>query len=152
YLQNAGHHSALAASTVLVLVALLVAFAAPLAGRLADAHGERLTALFGFVLAGSGLGLLGRPGAAVAGAMSCVLVVPLGVGLGMLFVPTSRAGLNSAPASAHGRVSAMLSLGRLVGAMIGAAVSGAAISRGVTASTTHQALLVAGAACILLGV
>jgi MFS family permease len=151
YLQDAGHYSALAASTMLVLVALLVALAAPMAGRLADARGERLTALLGFLLAALGLALLGIPGLPLRGAVSFVLLTPLGVGLGMLFVPTSRAGLGSAQESSHGRVSAMLSLGRLVGAMIGASMAGVAISGGPSVSTTHQALLVACAACVLLG-
>jgi len=151
YLQDAGHYSALDASTVLALVALLVALASPLAGRLADARGERPTAVLGFVLAALGLALLGTPGMPLRGAVSFVLLAPLGVGLGMLFVPTSRAGLGSAPESSHGRVSAMLSLGRLLGAMIGASAAGAAIGGGATASITHQALLGACAACVLLG-
>ena len=152
YLQDPGHYSALSASLVLALVALLVAIAAPLAGRLTDARGERFTAVLGFLLAGLGLGLLGAPGTPLGGTTSFVVLIPLGAGLGMLFVPTSRAGLNSAPPSSHGRASAMLSLGRLLGAMIGAAAAGAAISGGATASATHRALLVACAACVLLGV
>ena len=151
YLQDSGHYTALAASAVLVLVALLVAFVAPMAGRLADARGDRLTALLGFSLAGFGLALLGTPGIPLGGAIGFLLLAPLGVGLGMLFVPTSRAGLNSAPESSHGRVSAILSLGRLLGAMIGASAAGAAISGGPSASTTHQALLVACAGCVLVG-
>ncbi len=151
YLQDSGHYSALAASAVLVLVALIVAVAAPMAGRLADARGERTTALLGFLLAGLGLALLGTPGMPLASAISFVLLIPLGVGLGMLFVPASRAGLGSAPESSHGRASAVLSLGRLLGAMIGASVAGTAISAGPSASSTHQALLIACAACVVLG-
>ena len=150
YLQDSGHYSALAASAVLVLVALIVAVAAPMAGRLADARGERTTALLGFLLAGLGLALLGTPGMPLASAISFVLLIPLGVGLGMLFVPASRAGLGSAKSS-HGRASAVLSLGRLLGAMIGASVAGTAISAGPSASSTHQALLIACAACVVLG-
>jgi predicted MFS family arabinose efflux permease len=151
YLQDSRHYSALAASSVLVLVALLVAVAAPIAGRLADARGERPTALLGFLLAGLGLALLGAPGVPLGSAIGFVLLAPLGIGLGMLFVPASRAGLGSAPQSSHGRVSAILSLGRLLGAMSGASAAGVAISGGSSATTTHQALLVACAACVLLG-
>lgn len=53
YLQRAAGYSALGASAVLVVVAILVAFGAPLAGRLVDRRGERLTASFGFLLAAS---------------------------------------------------------------------------------------------------
>jgi MFS family permease len=152
YLQDAGHYSALAAAAVLAVVAVLVAAAAPMAGRLADARGERLTATTGFLLAGLGLALLGTQGIRLGSADSFVPLAALGVGLGMLFVPTSRAGLNSAPQSSHGRVSAVLSLGRLLGAAIGASAAGAVLSSGISTSTTHRALLVACAACVLLGV
>jgi predicted MFS family arabinose efflux permease len=151
YLQDAGHYSSLAASAVLALVALLVVAAAPIAGRLADVRGERVTAMLGFLLAGVGLALLGTPGVRLGSAISFVLLATLGAGLGMLFVPTSRAGLGSTPETSHGRASAMLSLGRLIGAMIGASAAGAAISGGPTASATHEALLAACAACVLLG-
>jgi MFS family permease len=151
YLQDSEHYSALAASTVLAAVALIVAGAAPIAGRLADVRGERLTAVLGFLLAGLGLALLGAPGMPLGGAVGLMMLVPFGVGLGMLVVPASRAGLNSAPEASHGRVSALLSLGRLLGAAIGASAAGAAISGGASAATTHRALLVACAACVLLG-
>ncbi len=47
YLQRVAGFSALGASAALVLVALLVGAAAPLAGRLVDRHGEQLPALLG---------------------------------------------------------------------------------------------------------
>jgi hypothetical protein len=87
----------------------------------------------------------------LGGAISFMLLAPLGVGLGLLFVPASRAGFGSAPPSSHGRVSAILSLGRLLGAMFGASAAGAAMSGGPSASSTHQALLVACGACVVLG-
>ena len=152
YLQGSRHYSALGAAAVLAFVAMLVAVVAPVAGRLADAHGDRLTAALGFLLAGLGLALVGTPGMPLGGAVSLALLAPLGVGLGVLFVPTSRAGLNSAPQSSHGRVSAMLSLGRLLGAMVGSSAAGLAISGGPSPSSTHHALLIACAVCLLLGV
>ena len=48
YLQRVAGFSALGASGALVLVALLVGVAAPLAGRLVDRYGERVPALLGF--------------------------------------------------------------------------------------------------------
>jgi MFS family permease len=50
------------ASSVLVLVAVLVGAAAPVAGRLVDRHGERLTATAGFLLVAVGLAILSIPG------------------------------------------------------------------------------------------
>ena len=64
----------------------------------------------------------------------------------MLFVPTSRAALNATPLASHGRTSAILSVGRLLGAGIGAGLGGVVLSGGTGASTVHGAMLL-GASC-----
>ncbi len=151
YLQRSVGYSALGASAVLILVALLVALAAPLAGRIADSRGERLPAIIGFVAAGVGLALLAIPAVSLHGLGTIALLIPVGIGLGLLFVPTSRAALNATELASHGRVSAILSVARLVGAAVGAGLAGAALAGGPTASTTHSALAVAAGACLLLG-
>ena len=155
YLQRAIGYSALGASAVLVVVALLVGAAAPLAGRLADRNGERLPALIGFFAAGAGLTILAIPGVSLHGIGTGLALIPVGLGLGMLFVPTSRAALNATPAAAHGRTSSLLSAARLVGAAIGAGLAGAALSGGTggpNAATMHLALGLAAAACLLIGI
>lgn len=152
YLQRAAGFSALGASAVLVVVALLVGAAAPIAGRLVDQHGERLPAAAGFIAAGAGLLVLGIPGMPLHSAVTIIPLIPVGLGLGMLFVPTSRAALNAAPLASHGRTSALLSVGRLLGAAVGAGLAGIALAGGVTSSTVHVALLVGCAACLVLGV
>jgi MFS family permease len=152
YLQRAAGFSALGASSVLVVVALLVGLAAPIAGRLADQYGERLPAVAGFAASAVGLLVLGVPGFPLDSPVTVLPLIPIGLGLGMLFVPTSRAALNATPLAAHGRTSALLSIGRLVGAAVGAGLAGAAVAAGVTGSTVHTALLIACAACVLLGI
>lgn len=153
YLQREAGYSALGASSVLVLVALLVAIGAPVAGRLVDTRGERFTALLGFIVIAAGLGLLAVPSVALHGPFTAVALLPIGFGLGMLFVPPSRAALNSNPSSAHGRTSAALSVGRLLGAAIGAGLAGAAIvSSGPTAATIHTTLLFACVLCVVVGI
>ena len=97
YLQRVAGFSALGASGALVLVALLVGAAAPLAGVLVDRRGERLPAVLGFVGAGLGLAILGIPGVTLDGIPTVLPLIPVGLGLGMLFVPTSRAALNATP-------------------------------------------------------
>ncbi len=151
YLQKAVGYSALGASAVLVVVALLVGAAAPLAGILVDARGERLPTMLGFVGAGAGLAILAIPGISLHGIGTAFALIPIGLGLGMLFVPVSRAALNATPESAHGRTSAVLSAARLVGAAVGAGLAGVALSGGPSASTMHTALGVAAAACLLVG-
>ncbi len=152
YLQRVAGFSALGASGALVLVALLVGVAAPLAGKLVDRYGERLPALLGFIGAGVGLAILGIPGFPLSSPVTVLPLIPVGLGLGMLFVPTSRAALNATPQASHGRTSALLSVGRLVGAAVGAGVAGIALSGMLTADTVHRALLLGAAVCLVVGI
>jgi MFS family permease len=152
YLQRAAGFSALGASAVLVVVAVLVGAAAPLAGRLVDEHGERLPAVAGFIAAAVGLLVLGIPGVPLHSPVTLLPLIPVGLGLGMLFVPTSRAALNATPLGSHGRTSAVLSVGRLLGAAAGAGLAGIALAGGVHASKVHVALLIACAVCVAIGV
>ena len=151
YLQHSAGFSALGASAALVLVAVLVGAGAPLAGRLVDRRGERVPALMGFAGVALGLIVLGIPGVPLHSVVTILPLIPVGLGLGMLFVPTSRAALNATPIAFHGRTSAVLSVGRLLGAAVGGALGGVACSGGATASTVHEALLVAAAICVLVG-
>jgi MFS family permease len=152
YLQQEAGYSALGASSALVIVALLVAAAAPIAGRLVDEHGERMPAVLGFVLAAGGLAVLAIPGVPLADLVTILPLIPVGFGLGMLFVPTSRAALNATPRASHGRTSAILSVGRLLGAGIGAGLGGIALAGGTDASTVHVAMLLACILCVVVGI
>ena len=106
------------------MIALLVTIGAPFAGRLSDARGEGVTAALGFGLAALGLGALAIPGVPLDGLGALPPLVPFGLGLGMLFVPASRAALNAVPQAKHGRVSSLLSTARLLGAGLGAVLGG----------------------------
>ncbi len=152
YLQRVAGFSALGAAGALVLVALLVGAAAPVAGKLVDRFGEQVPALIGFVGAGLGLALLGIPGFKLDGIITVLPLIPVGLGLGMLFVPTSRAALNATPLASHGRTSALLSVGRLLGAAIGAGLAGIALSGTLTDSTVHHALLLGAVLCVVVGI
>ena len=152
YLQRVAGFSALGASGALVLVALLVGAAAPIAGKLVDRHGEKVPALIGFVASAVGLAVLGLPGVSLDGIVTVLPLIPVGLGLGMLFVPTSRAALNASPDASHGRTSALLSVGRLGGAAIGAGLAGVALSGTLTAATVHHTLLLGAALCVVIGI
>ena len=151
YLQRTAHFSALGASSALVIVALLVGGAAPLAGRLVDARGERPATVLGFIGAGVGLLVLGIPGVPLSNLLTILPLIPVGLGLGMLFVPVSRAALNATPEASHGRTSALLSVGRLLGAAVGAGLAGVALSGALTADVVHHTLLIAAGVCLIIG-
>jgi MFS family permease len=151
YLQEHVGYSALGAASALTLIALLVGVGAPLAARLTDRHGEGPTAMIGFAAAALGLLALGIPGAPLDGLGALPLLVPFGIGIGLLFVPASRAALNAVPGSKHGRVSSLLSMSRLLGAAAGAGLAGLALTGGVTKGNVHVGLLVAGVACLVVG-
>jgi hypothetical protein len=85
------------------------------------------------------------------GVVTILPLIPIGLGLGMLFVPTSRAALNASPLASHGRTSALLSAGRLLGATVGAGLAGIALSGTLTASTVHRTLLLGAMLCIFVG-
>jgi MFS family permease len=152
YLQRVAGFSALGASGALVIVALLVGAAAPIAGKLVDRRGEQFPALLGFIGAGVGLAILGIPGVPLDIVVTILPLIPVGLGLGMLFVPTSRAALNASPLASHGRTSALLSVGRLLGAAIGAGLAGVALAGTLTATTVHHTLLLSAAVCLVIGI
>ena len=108
--------------------------------------------MLGFAATAAGLGALGIPGAPIDGAAALPLLVAFGIGLGLLFVPPSRAALNSVSIAKHGRVSSLLSMSRLLGAALGAGLAGAALSGGVTSGNVHTALLVGAGLCLAIGV
>ena len=151
YLQVAAGYSALGAAAALTLIAVLVGVAAPLAGMLSDQRGEGPTLIAGFLLTALALGLLGIPGIPLDGLGALPLLVPFGLGVGLLFVPASRAALNAVPQARHGRVSSLLSTCRLLGAALGAGLAGAALSGGVTAPHVRIALLCGAGLCVAIG-
>ncbi len=114
--------------------------------------GEQLPTVLGFLGAGVGLIILGLPGVSLDSLVTVLPLIPVGLGLGMLFVPTSRAALNATPGASHGRTSAVLSVGRLLGAAVGAGLAGVALSGTLTASTVHHTLLLGAALCLLVGI
>jgi MFS family permease len=152
YLQRVAGFSALGAAAALVLVAVLVGAAAPVAGKLVDTRGEVFVTVLGFLGTGIGLIVLGIGGVPLDDLVTILPLIPVGLGLGMLFVPVSRAALNSTPQALHGRTSAFLSVGRLLGAAVGASLAGVALSGTLTAASVHHALLIGAAVCLLIGV
>ncbi|HEX4010555.1 MAG TPA: MFS transporter [Solirubrobacteraceae bacterium] len=151
FLQRRAGESALGAGAVLMLVALVAGAVSSPAGRLADQRGERPPMVVGFLIAAAGLGVLGIPSLSLGSVWALIPALAVGGGLGLLFAPTSRVALNAVTAGAHGRASAVLSVGRLAGAGVGAGLAGLALSFGVDAARTHEALMLAALVCCIVG-
>ncbi|MER7279183.1 MFS transporter [Dactylosporangium sp. NPDC000244] len=152
YLQESAGYSPLLAAAAPMAIAVCVGAVGPVAGRLIDARGERPVLLGGFAVAGAGLGCYGLTNAPLHGLGALPLAVLLGLGLGPLFAGVSRAGLNAVPQRHHGRVSALISAGRLLGAGLGAALAGVALRDGADAEDVRTALTSGAALCLLAGV
>ncbi|MGW7006998.1 MFS transporter [Streptomyces sp. NPDC054933] len=151
YLQQAAGYGALTAAAAPMVLALFIGAASPVAGRTTDRYGERGPALCGLLVATLVFAVYALPALPLHGPELIPGGVLLGFALGLLFPSTSRAALNSVPETMHGRVSAQLSGGRLVGAAGGVALAGWVFREHVTADRLHWALL-GGAVLALAGV
>jgi MFS family permease len=106
----------------LVLVRFLVAVpvGALLGGRLLHRLGPAVLAVTGLLLAGAGLVVMSGWG---RGSLQSWWVTPVlavvGLGLGLAIAPVSSAALASAPDDAHGVVSSLVVLARMVGMVVG---------------------------------
>jgi hypothetical protein len=57
-----------------------------------DRHGEQRPALLGFSASALGLTVLGIPGMTLDGVVTVLPLIPVGLGLGLVFVPSTGAG------------------------------------------------------------
>jgi MFS family permease len=106
----------------LVLVRFLVAVpvGAFLGGWLLHRFGPAALATTGLILAGTGLAVMSGWGRGSLEAWSATgVLVLVGVGLGLAIAPVNSAALASAPSDAHGIVSSLVVLARMVGMVVG---------------------------------
>ena len=112
-------------TAALVLVRFLVAVpvGALVGGWLLRRLGPALVAASGLVLAGTGLVIMSGWGHGSLQSWSATPVLVLvGLGLGLAIAPVNAAALSSAPGDAHGVVSSLVVLARMVGMVVGLAL------------------------------
>jgi MFS family permease len=112
-------------TAALLLVRFLVAVpvGALAGGWLLQRLGPALVAAAGLVLAGAGLAVMSRWGHGSLQSWSTTPVLALvGLGLGLALAPVNAAALASAPHEAHGVVSSLVVLARMVGMVVGLAL------------------------------
>ena len=153
YLQIAVGYSALGAAAALTVIAVLVGVAAPLAGRLSDARGERPVAMLGWLLAAIGMAALGIPGVSLVragNACCCWSRLASGSECCSCRPRAPRSMPSRSPATAGCR---RCSRRRACWAPRSARfLAGAALASGVTAHNVHVAMLIGAAACLLIGI
>ena len=102
--------------------AVVVASAAPLAGRLSDRYPPGLLGGIGLVLLSVGLAGLALLGPASATSTIVALMALCGAGFGLFQSPNLNALMSSAPAERSGGASGMVAMARLNGQALGAAL------------------------------
>jgi EmrB/QacA subfamily drug resistance transporter len=133
YMQNILHYSALDAGIRFLPTTVVIIFAAPIAGRLADRIGPRIPMTVGLSLAALALFLQSQLD---TGSGYGALLVPfaiMGLGMGLTMSPMSTAAMNSVSPDKAGVASGILSMSRMVGGTFGVASIGAlfqSLSRG----------------------
>jgi predicted MFS family arabinose efflux permease len=136
YMQQVLHYSALRTGLAYVPFGLSILVAAAVAPALVSLAGIRWTTITGALAALTGFVLLARVPA--DGHLLTDIILPtvvVGLGGGLMIVPTSIAAMSGVDAARHGVASALLNVSRQLGGALGLAV----ISTAVASSTARSA-------------
>ncbi|MGA2929903.1 MAG: MFS transporter, partial [Solirubrobacteraceae bacterium] len=134
-------YSPLAAGLRALPPALMVAIAAPIGAKIAEARGPRLPITTGLLLATSGLCLFatGNPNPGYLHYMMSMTFVGLGIGLSM--APATHSIMSSVPPAKAGVGSAINDTTRNLGGVLGVAIVGSVVASayktGLTPASTH---------------
>ena len=123
YMQQVLHYSALRTGLAYVPFGLSILVAASFAPALVSLAGIRLTTIAGALTSVIGFALLARIPA--DGQLLTDIIVPtvaVGLGGGLMIVPTSIAAMSGVAAAGHGVASALLNVSRQLGGALGLAV------------------------------
>ncbi|WP_250453470.1 MFS transporter [Caballeronia sp. ATUFL_M2_KS44] len=147
------HQFARSATTTGLLVTpwpLVIVFVAPLAGRLSDRHAPGLIGGLGLAIMTIGLCLLIGLPASPSNADIAWRVAVCGIGFGLFQTPNNRIMLTSAPHERSGAAGGLMTMARMIGLSLGAAL--AAVAFGVFGQGGARVALVGGAVSAALGV
>jgi EmrB/QacA subfamily drug resistance transporter len=145
YLQQVRGDSPLRAGLSLLPATLVMAAAAPVAGQIAGHRGPRIPLVASGLCTAAGLALLLTLSPATSYLHLAVALAVLGAGLGLVNPPITGAAVSGMPPAQAGVASAVVSVTRQVGSLLGVAVMGdlvtTGVSRGLAAGQTHAVAL-----------
>jgi hypothetical protein len=149
YMQQVLHYSALRTGLAYVPFGVSILVAASVAPALVALAGVRAATAAGSLVCVAGLVLLAR--VSPAGQLLGDVIVPtvvVGLGAGVVIVPTSVAAMSGVAAARHGVASALLNVSRQLGGALGLAViatiAAAATARAAAAGQATPGALTAG--------
>jgi EmrB/QacA subfamily drug resistance transporter len=125
YMQNILGYSALEAGIRFLPSTVVIIFAAPIAGRLADRIGPKPLMVTGLGLSAVALYLQSTLTASSGYGDLLVPFMIMGLGMGLTMSPMSTAAMNAVPSQKAGVASGILSMSRMVGGTFGVAAIGA---------------------------
>ena len=131
YLQEARGDSPLTAGLSLLPATLVMAAAAPVAGQLTARRGPRVPLVASGLCIAAGLALLLGLGQSTSYWWLAVALAVLGAGLGLVNPPITNTGVSGMPPAQAGVASAVISVTRQVGSLLGVAVMGDMVTSGV---------------------
>jgi MFS transporter, DHA2 family, multidrug resistance protein len=150
YLESHFGYSAVQIGLLVTPWPIAVAFAAPLAGRLAERYPAGLLGGVGLLLFAAGLGALALLPAAASPVDVVWRMALAGAGFGLFQTPNNRTMIAAAPRERSGGASGMLGTARLLGQTMGAALVALFLAR-APAEGTRISLLVGVGFAVLGG-
>ncbi len=131
YLQDVRGFSPLHAGLYTLPMAMMTVIIAPLSGRIVGGRGPRLPLLFAGVTTAAGGVLLTRLETATPVWWLMLAYVVFGLGSGLVNPPITNAAVSGMPRSQAGVAAGIASTSRQVGATLGVAVLGSAVTSGI---------------------
>jgi predicted MFS family arabinose efflux permease len=128
YMQNILGYGPLAAGVRFLPSTVVIIFAGPIAGRLADRFGPRPLMVTGMLLTAVSLLWQSRIEVDTSYAYLAPAFAVMGLGIGLVMSPMSMAAMNAVDRSKAGVASGTLSMFRMVGGTFGVAVLGALVA------------------------
>ncbi len=128
YMQNILGYGPLDAGVRFLPSTVVIIFAGPIAGRLADRYGPRPLMVSGMLLTAVSLLWQSRIEVDTSYAYLAPAFVLMGLGIGLVMSPMSMAAMNAVDRSKAGVASGTLSMFRMVGGTFGVAVLGALVA------------------------